>query len=168
MRRATLHVVACAAAALIVPPRAAAGQAALSAADSADIVRAAWTLVTGGYGAHRVLWLYAPATADTARVVPFSAAVRAALVGLGVPAAARRPSGDDTVVVRVIAWRDDAGGISLQVASSWTVVLGAGTRRCRTGSGNHERIRVSRSAGAWTAVRDGPILHGDRVCVPIP
>jgi hypothetical protein len=179
MRHASLSAIACAAAALMVPAGVAAGQAAsqaasqaagqaaVTAADSAALVQAAWAVVARGHGAGRVLWLWAPSAADTARVVPLSGEVRAALTRLGVPASAHRPAGDDTVVVRLTAWRADAGGVLLEVESAWTTVLGTGPRRCRTGSGNHERIRVRRSAAAWAALRDGPVLHGDRVCAPI-
>ncbi|MGN6481331.1 hypothetical protein, partial [Luteibacter sp.] len=90
-------------AACIAPPRAAFGQLALTRADSAAIVRAVWgaAVPPGAPRAGQVLWLWAPAAADTARVLPLSAALRDALVRQGIPASARRPAGDDTVVFRL-------------------------------------------------------------------
>lgn len=146
----------------------AAAQPRLRAADSAAVVRAAWELSVGGHNERRAVWLWAPAPGDSAHGVALSPAVRAALARRNVPVSTRRPAGDDTVVFRLVDWRADADGILLQVESAWTTVLGSGARRCRTGSGNHERVRVARAAGAWTARWEGPSLHGDRVCLPLP
>jgi hypothetical protein len=153
------------------PRRAAVSQEAVVQADSAAIVRAVWAAATDGWrarAARQVLWLWAPSAADTTQVVPLSPAVRDALVRQGVPASARRPAGDDTVVMHLTAWQADSGGVDVEVVSGWTVVLGSGSRRCRAGSGNVERFAVRRRGGGWAIERARPILHGDRVCAPIP
>ena len=157
------------AAAVAAPLGTVSGQSAAARADSAAIVRAVWDTVASGFGAPHArlaLWLWAPA-ADSVGVVPLSPALRDSLVRQGIPAFVRWPVGDDTVVFRLTGWRTDSAGVSVELMSGWTTVLGFGRRRCRTGSGNHERFRLERRDTAWVAERVGPIVHGDRVCTPI-
>lgn len=130
-------------------------------ADSAAILREAWTVVSPGQARLRSVWFWIPASAVTPRVLPISAELRSLLADAGIPASERLPKGDDTVVFRVAAWHSDSGGALLDFQSHWTTVLGRG---CRAASGNVEKVRVHRTNGAWIAARVGSILHGDRVC----
>jgi hypothetical protein len=135
--------------------------------DTIDILEAVWHAATSGHTRLRVPWLYLPQT-DTG-MVPMSSEVRAALGRRGIPASAREPTGDDTVVFRVRRWQSATSAASLvQVSSKWTTVLASGTRRCRTGSGNSESYQAVRTASGWAATLSGPVMHGDKVCVPIP
>jgi len=139
----------------------------IPSSDSAAILHAAWRAATASYGAHRPLWFWAPSTSDTGDVLLLSPVVRTALVQRQVPAFARHPAGDDTVVLRLTQWRPDSAGVLLQFRSAWTTVLGSGERRCRTRSGNVEHFRVWWNNGQWKAELFGPVLHGDSMCRPI-
>ena len=137
------------------------------ASDSAAVVRAAWELVVSGHVRRRVVRLWSPSSTDTSLAAALSPSVRDALLQGGVPVSEHRPVGDDTVVVHLRSWRVVGGATLLEVESAWTTVLRTGPRRCRTGSGNRELLRVTREARAWVALREGPSVHGDRACTPI-
>ena len=171
MRRTLLPTALWAALGGAAVPHAGAGQPVVTPVDSAWVLRAVWDVVAAGWGAREtgpVLWLWAPAVADSGRVVPLSPALRTALTRRGIPAGVRRPAGDDTVVFRITGWRAAPDGADVEVVSAWTTVLAGRTRACRAGSGNVERLRVRRREGRWTAERAGPVLHGDDACVPVP
>lgn len=139
-----------------------------AAADSAHVVRAAWVAAAEGHRTMRAAVLWIPSESDTGRFVPLSPAVRELLVQSGVPIETRRVVGDDTVVFHVASWRRDSSVQVVELRSSWSTILRGGARACRTGSGNVERFRVRESGNTWTAYRVGPVIHGDRECVPIP
>ena len=167
MRTAILAVAFFVASALL--PRAPLAQDTLRIpwSDSAAILHAAWRAVTASYTAPRPLWLWAPSTRDTGDVLLLSPGLRAALVQRQIPAFARRPAGEDTIVFRLTQWQLDSAGVLLQFRSAWTTVLGSGERRCRTGSGNVEHFRVRWDKGEWKAARSGTVLHGDGLCRPV-
>lgn len=158
-----------AAALCLSPARAVSQTAGMSRGDSAAIIRHAWKTVASGYTRFKPgeLALWTPSKPDSAHTVPLSPALGAQLVQQGVPASARRPAGDDTVVFVVTKWQPDSAGVVLEFRSRWTTVLGSGSRRCRTSSGNVERVRVRRRGDAWTAEALMPVMHGDTVCKPI-
>lgn len=135
--------------------------------DSVQIFHAAWRVATDGHLGRRALVLWAPVPTDTGAVVRLSPQIHDSLAHLGVALEARREVGDDTVHIRITKWERDSIGDVLEFRSSWTTILRSGTRVCRTGSGNVERFRVRYLNGRWTAERVGPIIHGDRECVPI-
>lgn len=85
----------------------------------------------------------------------------------GVPAATRRPLGDDTLVVRITGWRPDSAGATLELRSLRMLVLGSGAHRCRTGGGAVEHFRVRPRGTEWIAMPVGPALAGDLGCTPI-
>ncbi len=143
-----------------------AGQSLLSTQDSVEVVRAFWRLATSSAQARDVAWLWTPSQADSESVA-ISPAIRLSVTTQGVPASARRPVGDDTVVFRISEWRDDSGGVRLVMASFRSTVLGSGARRCRTISGNSGSVRVRRIRGRWEANWDGPGVHGAQVCRPV-
>lgn len=153
----------------IAAPRPALAQRALTQSDSAAIVRAVWKVLTeevrGGYRVP-ALWLWTP-TADTARFVRFSPALRVALVMDGILASTRRPIGDDTLVVRIARWRADSTGVTMEVQSFQTTVLGSGAHRCRASSGAVEHFRAHPRGTDWIATRFGSALAGDGACVDI-
>jgi hypothetical protein len=168
-RRIAAMVLTIAGSTMSLLPRTASAQRALTQSDSAAIVRAAWDVATDDFHTGRdawVLWLWTP-TADTARSVAFSPALRVALIMQGVPASTRRPAGDDTVVVRVTRWRTDAASVTIELQSAWTTLLGASAHRCRTGSGNIEHFRVDARGAEWIARRVGAVTHGDGGCRPL-
>lgn len=153
----------------IATPRPALAQRALTQSDSAAIVRAVWKALTeevrSGYRVP-ALWLWTP-TADTAPFVRFSPALRVALVMDGVIASTRRPIGDDTLVVRIARWRVDSAGVTMEIQSRQTTVLGRGAHRCRASSGAVEHFRAQPRGSDWAARRFGSALAGDGACVDI-
>lgn len=137
--------------------------------DSAQIIGAAWRAASELHMALRPAVFWSSSGADTGRFVPMSAYLQRMLVEAGVPLEPRVTTGDDTVVFRLTSWARESSSALLELRSTWTTVLRAGSPRpCRTGSINVERFRVRRRGNAWTAERDGPVLHGDKECVPIP
>jgi len=140
----------------------------MTASDSAAVVLEAWRALMSEYDAPRVAWLWTPSNRDTSQVIPFGAGVTNALVQEGVPASSRRPLGRDTAVFRLTDWKAKTGReqVKLKVVSELTTVLGSGTQRCRTRSGNVQHVLVTRSGGSWKAERVGPVLVGDGVCKP--
>ncbi len=143
-----------------------AGQAPRNARDSVEVVRAFWRLAASLAPIRDVAWLWTPIEADSESVA-FSPAIQASLAAQGVPASARRPVGDDTVVFRLVEWHDERGTVRLHMDSFASTVLGTGARRCRTGSGNSGRVRVRRTRGQWEASWEGPGVRGAQVCRPI-
>jgi hypothetical protein len=137
--------------------------------DSVAIVRAAWRTVTAGHASRRAVRLCSPLARDTVGIVPLSRTIINGLVRGGISVVPRRQAGDDTVVFQITRWQSDPGSrrVILEIRSSWTTVLGAGARACRTGSGNVEQLRVSYRDGEWTSEQWGPVMHGDNVCVPL-
>lgn len=167
-RFATLSLGMACATVSLAPPSASA-QRVLTQSDSAAIVRAVWNTATEDFRDQRrapVLWLWAPPT-DAPRVVGLSPALRVALIMQGVPASTRRPTGDDTVVVRLTTWRTDSTSVTVELQSSWTTLLGNPAHRCRTGSGNVEHYRVDARGTEWVVRRVGSVTHGDSGCRPI-
>lgn len=136
--------------------------------DSAAILEAVWRQAVSTQSRLRATQLWVPTTADTSRVLAMSAPLRRLLLDRGMPLTDRQTAGDDTVTFHIANWQNESGAILVEVHSSWTTVLGAAPRRCRTGSGNVEQFRVTSLSGTWTAVLTGPVMHGDRVCTPIP
>jgi hypothetical protein len=141
----------------------------LTSSDTVAIVRAAWRIVTAGHASRRVLRLWSPLAPDTVGVVPLSRTVTDALTREGISVVARRLAGDDTVVLHIARWQldPDSARVILEIRSAWTTVLGAGARACRTGSGNIEQLRVTRRNGEWRSEPRGPVMHGDKACVPL-
>lgn len=152
---------------LTLPVYRVAGQGSLSARDSVEVVRAFWRLASSQASVHDVVWLWTPEQADSESVA-FSAATRMSITAYGVPASAHRPVGDDTVVFRLVEWHEEQGSVQLRMSSFVSTVLGSGTRRCRTGSGNSGNARVRRKGGQWEASWEGPGIHGTQACRPIP
>ena len=144
-----------------------AGQGSLSARDSVEVVRAFWRLASSQASVHDVIWLWTPVQADSESVA-FSSAIQKSLATHGVPASTHRPVGDDTVVFRLVEWREERGSVRLRMSSFASTVLGSGTRRCRTGSGNSGSARVRRKGKQWEASWEGPGIHGTQACRPIP
>ena len=141
----------------------------ITSSDSVAIVRAAWRTVTAGHASRQVLRLWSPLAPDTVGLVPLSHTITDALIREGISVVARRLAGDDTVVFHIARWQSDpdSARVILEIRSAWTTVLGAGARACRTGSGNIEQLRVARRDGEWRSERRGPVMHGDKVCVPL-
>lgn len=152
---------------LVLPVCRLAGQGSLSTRDSVEVVRAFWRLALSQASVHDVLWLWTPVQADSESVA-FSPEIQRSLAKHGIPASARRPTGDDTVVFRLVEWHEERGSVRLRVSSFASTVLGSGIRRCRTGSGNSGNARVRRRGGQWEATPEGPGVHGTQVCRPIP
>jgi hypothetical protein len=136
--------------------------------DSIAIVRAAWRTVTAGHPSDRALRLWSPPARGMVRMVRLSRTVIDSLVRGGISVVPRRQAGDDTVVFQITRWQSDSDTrrVVLEIRSSWTTVLGTGARACRTGSGNVERIPVSYRNGQWRSEPRGPVMHGDKVCIP--
>lgn len=167
--RRPLAAAACVVVALL-PLQAAAAQSprALASDDTVAMIAAAWEQTSAGHRGHRAALLRFPGLADTGRIVRLSPAVRAGLARRAIPVTERSVVGDDTVLFHVARFESDSAGATVEMRSGWTTVLGAGARRCRTGSGNVERVVIRRTPTGWGAGVRGPIIHGDRVCAPIP
>jgi hypothetical protein len=141
----------------------------ITSSDSVAIVRAAWQTVTAGHASRRVVRLWSQLAPGIVGLVPLSRTIIDALVREGIPVVSRRQAGDDTVVFHIARWQSDPDSrrVVLEIRSAWTTVLGAGTRACRTGSGNIEQLRVTRGDRKWRSEQRGPVMHGDNVCVPL-
>lgn len=150
----------------VAPASATHDRGALTLRDTVSVLAAFWHTAAAGHEGRRATALHLP---EVGAGFITSEAVRVALRQRGVPASERPPAGDDTVVFRLREWSaDSGGGVRLDVSSAWTTVLGTGSRRCRTGSGNVENYRVAPSSAGWFAELVGPVTHGARACVPIP
>jgi len=155
--------------AVAAPLQVAQGQTARSTADSVAIVRAAWDVAVRDFespGSHWGLWLWTPDPGQSPGAAQLSASVQAGLRESGVPVSARRPPGDDTVVLVLSAWRDRAGGVELKLNASVSGLLKTGQWLCRTTSGTSWTYLVRRQAESWTATRTGGLV-GDTVCQPL-
>jgi hypothetical protein len=135
--------------------------------DSAAVLLAAWRFASGPHAGLRPVSLWLPTQAGDTAARSFSPRVRALLAAASVPLRTQSSAGDDTVVFRITTWTPDTLGVVVGVRSSWTTVLGTGPGRCRTSSGNVERVRVSYQSMQSVATHLGPIAHGDAVCVAI-
>jgi hypothetical protein len=136
--------------------------------DSVQVIHAAWRAASDGHAPRRAVVLWSASPSDTGQAVRLSSALRDSLARMGVRLESRQMVGDDTVHFRLTKWERDSLGDVLEFRSSWSTILGSGARACRTGSGNVERFRVLRVNRGWMATRSGPVIHGDRACVPIP
>lgn len=144
-----------------------AAQAIGTRADSIGIVHALWRAATDSKPTDlsgHVRWLWTPSFDNAPGAVPLSAAVRAALSALDIPAFERRPTGDDTVVFYISGWITNANDVSLSVRAAMTYVQATRAGLCRYGWDNASSFRVTRSATGWTAVRQGPVMAGDNGC----
>jgi len=136
--------------------------------DSAQIIRSVWNAASPFHARLRAAVLWSPTEQDTGRFVRMSPMLRQILAQAGVPLERRRTVGDDTVVFHLTKWIADSSDAVIELQSGWTTVLGRASRPCRTGSGNVEHFRVRLRNDAWTATLEGPVIHGDRACLPIP
>ena len=135
--------------------------------DSVDILEAVWRAAASRYDGLRAVWFYLPSQTEPGMVTT-SADIQAELAGRGIPASPRLPVGDDTVVFRVARWQSATSSTSLlQIDSRWTTGRTTSAGRCRTGFANTEWIQAARTVSGWTAVRTGPVRHGE-LCVPVP
>lgn len=157
-----LAVAACAEA-----PQPAVPDGAPMSGDTAAVIQVAWESATDPGASTRPAAFWVPDAPESGLSAVGSVKLRSELLQRGIPAAAYRPTGDDTVVWRVTALELADGDARIELDASVSYVQPAPLEEpCRGGHRNTYSLQLRRNVDVWHVV-DSWVIAGNLLCQPL-